>query len=137
VNGQSQHDEISRDNPPSAKVLQLPAVIEYKVSVARILSWQDALVEAWQRGTVSNGDALDLLVLRRYARDNGALCLSNRNDPHGWWTAEQLGQYIRLSRPTFRARWLRWERAGWVESRKPANRKHPVQRWLGKVPGGT
>jgi hypothetical protein len=136
VSAERQHDEQRKDDSPVAKVLRLPPVIEYKASVSRILSWSNAVVDAWQRGILSSADALGLLVLRRYARESGALCLANRNDPHGWWTAEQLGEFLCVSRPTFRARWQRWERAGWVDSREPANRKHPVQRWLGKVPEG-
>jgi hypothetical protein len=112
-----------------------PAVIEYKAGVARIHSWKDALIEAWQHESVSNADCLDMLVLHRYALPNGALCLANRSGPHKWWSEADLARFLKgVTRKTFRARWRRWEEAGWVESRQPRNPAHRTERWLGKVP---
>jgi hypothetical protein len=111
-----------------------PAVVEYKDSVARIHSWENALVAAWQARTVSNADALDLMVLHRYAESSGALRLANRAGSHGWWTETDLARFLRITRKTLRARWQRWEQAGWVESREPNNPNLPLRRWLGKAP---
>lgn len=111
-----------------------PVVINYRDGTARIYSWKNALVEAWQERTVSDADLRDLMVLHRYALPNGALCLANRTGPHKWWSETNLAGFLRIDPKTFRARWRVWGSVGWVESHQPPNPKHRTERWLGKAP---